>query len=114
MPGAHPAQAGVITALDAAAAKAMVFLPLLKLETGWIPVATNLLFETGVSLQAPVVNSGTIERPPGETSISFTKISAASGSASGIRYGTLKVGDQVVVIFLNGDLNQGVVIARLN
>ncbi|MEW6423183.1 MAG: hypothetical protein AB1523_00305 [Bacillota bacterium] len=111
-------QAGIITSLDAGAAKAKVFLPLFKIETGWIPVATNLLYQEQVTMKTPVLTAdplGTIEKPPKESPPPpdyFTAINAHAGTAEKISWGTLKVGDEVVVIFLNGDLNEGRVIAR--
>lgn len=108
-------QAGIITSLDGESAKAKVFLPLFKIETGWIPVATNLLYQEQVTMEEPALTAdppGTILRPPGDPAISFTSISATAGTASRMNWGTLQVGDEVAVIFLNGDLNQGRVIAR--
>lgn len=108
-------QAGIITSLDPVAARAKVFLPLFKIETGWIPVATNLLYEVQVTVEHPVLTAdppGLIDRPPGDPDISFTSITATAGTASRMNWGTLQVGDEVAVIFLSGDLNQGRVIAR--
>lgn len=108
-------QAGIITSLDPGAAKAKVFLPLFKIETGWIPVATNLLYEEQVTMEDPVLTAdppGLIDRPPGDPDITFLSVNATAGTASRINWGTLQVGDEVAVIFLNGDLNQGRVIAR--
>jgi len=124
-------QAGIITSLDRAAGQAKVFLPLFKLETAWIPVASNLLYDTQVSMQQIKFNSpaatgieatgGTVDAPAscpgtftswGAATLSAAQATAPSGSVGRIDYGTLQVGDEVVVVFLNGDINQGRVIAR--
>jgi len=112
-------QAGIVTTLDTQKGQAKVFIPLLGVETGWIPVATGLLYEEKIEMTTPVITadpSGTIERPPKEEPpppYTFTKINGQAGTVERINYGTLKVGDEVVVVFLNGDINSGVVIARL-
>jgi phage baseplate assembly protein gpV len=112
-------QAGIITSLDARKARAKVHIPLLGLETGWIPVATGLFYEERVQMEGPVITadpSGTIERPPKEDPpppYTFTRINGQAGTVERLSYGTLRVGDEVVVVFLNGDINSGVVIARL-
>lgn len=125
-------QAGIITSLDKALALAKVVLPLFKIETGWIPVATNLLYETGVTLgnvtlDTPSVTTvtmgaGSISAPspcPGSFSgmtseqLSGEQAAAPSGSVQRVDYGTLAVGDEVVIIFVNGNLNDGRVIARI-
>ncbi|HWP96403.1 MAG TPA: hypothetical protein VN426_06100 [Syntrophomonadaceae bacterium] len=124
-------QAGIISSLDTAGRRAKVFLPLFKIETGWIPVASNLLYETQVSLHQIQINSpaattveassGTVDAPascPGTfatwaaAALNADQVNAPSGSVGRVDYGTLKVGDEVAVIFLNGDVNQGRVIAR--
>jgi len=108
-------QAGIITSLDSGTARAKVFLPLFKIETAWIPVATNLLYESQVTMEEPVLTAdppGSIQRPPGDPAISFTAVNATAGTVEKLNWGTLKVGDEVAVIFLNGNLNEGRVIAR--
>jgi hypothetical protein len=124
-------QAGILTSLDAAAGKAKVMIPLYKIETSWIPVASNLLYDTQVNMQQIQVNSpaatgieatgGTVDAPAscpgtftswGAATLSAVQATAPSGSVGRMDYGTLKVGDEVAVIFLNGDINDGRVIAR--
>ncbi|AEG60011.1 hypothetical protein [Desulforamulus ruminis] len=114
-------QAGVITSLNGREAR--VYLPLFKMETGWVRVATNLLYEKAVTMSQGGVNSvstggGQIIRPPGEPTIEFTEMttggcSFATGSCTEIQFGTLQVGDEVVIVFLNGNINDGRVIARM-
>lgn len=104
-------QAGIITSLDVAGAKAKVLLPIFGIETPWIPVAANLLYETQADILELAIERGAIA-PPGDSPIEFTSINAQGGSAGKIAWGTLKVGDEVAVIFLNGDINSGRVIAR--
>jgi len=114
---AYP-QAGIITSLDIAGARAKVHLPLFGIETSWIPMASGMIYEEQVTMETPVLTadpSGTIEKPPKEDPPPpdlFTAINAQAGSAAKLTWGTLKVGDEVVVVFLNGDLNEGRIIAR--
>lgn len=125
-------QAGIITSLDTARAKAKVLIPLYKIETSWIPVATNLLYDlrnrlTGIQVVSPEASTvqaemGTVDAPascPGTfgtwqaQTMTATQASAPSGSLDRIDYGTLQVGDEVVVVFINGNINDGRVIARI-
>jgi len=119
-------QAGIITSLNATERRAKIFLPLFKIETNWIPVASNLLYDTTVGLQQvglDAIGASEVQAGPGEvdgasftaweaTAASASSAAAAAGSVSRINYGSLQVGDEVAVIFLNGDINQGRVIAR--
>ncbi len=124
-------QAGIITTLDTANSRAKVFLPLFKIETDWIPVASNLLYETSVNMQEvsmDTVSASTVQASAGTVGAgefcpgSFSSWAAeemsadlldiSSASINNITYGSMKVGDEVVVVFLNGDVNQGRVIAR--
>ncbi|SHN73124.1 hypothetical protein [Desulfitobacterium chlororespirans] len=82
-------QLGILTSLSGNTAK--VYLPLFKIETGWIRVSSNLLYEKEVQL------TGQPE------SFSFNEMV----------YNTLKVGDEVLVVFANGDINQGIVALRM-
>lgn len=117
-------QAGIVTSLDKAKALARVQIPVLGIETGWIPVSTNLLYEdslietqidiTEITID-PMNPIGTDEPHPG---VSHTNLHGHQGSVNQAHieratYGTLKVGNEVVVVFLNGDINDGVVIARM-
>lgn len=110
-------QAGIITSLDINNAVAKVFLPLYKIETGWIPVATNLLYEanakaTGLERDNHTVYSDT-DKTVVNAQASGPKETSTQETIQRIEWGSLTVGDEVAVIFLNGDLNQGRVIARL-
>ncbi len=124
-------QAGIVTSLNKDAGQAKAFLPLFKIETGWIPVATNLLYETQVGMQQIQIASpaatdvqatgGTVAAPPmcpgtfstwGAAALGASQAAAPSGSVDRVDYGTLQVGDEVLVVFLNGDINQGRIIAR--
>lgn len=121
--GAFP-QAGIITSLNVEERKAKAYLPLLGIETGWIPVATNLLIEEDIKGEGaeftevridPLNKLGVDEPHPG---IGHTFALGHQGTVEvfalrRIAYGTLKVGDEVLVVFLNGDVNNGVVAARL-
>lgn len=110
-------QAGIITSLNVSDAKAKVFLPLYKIETSWIPVASNLLYETTVKAISLERDSHTVYNDLEKTSVnslaSGPKETSAQETIERIEWGTLKVGDEVVVVFLNGDLNDGRVIARI-
>jgi hypothetical protein len=119
-------QAGIITSLDVLIGKAKVFLPLFKIETDWIAVASNLLYEENIT--ANNLESTGLERDNHNVYADAEKITLkpdASGlketgsqetittqTIKNIMWGTLKVGNEVAVIFLNGDINQGRVIAR--
>lgn len=109
-------QVGIITSLDAEKALAKVFLPLYKIETGWIPVATNLFYETGVKATSLERDNHTVYSDQEKTSVnvlaSGPKETASQETAEKIEWTTLKVGDEVVVVFINGNLNDGRVIAR--
>lgn len=119
-------QAGIITSLDRAAGLAKVFLPIFKIETDWIPVATNLLYEeqieaTNIKATQLERNSHTVYEDAEKTTVKASASGpvATAGTESIQRqdikkmtWGTLQVGDEVVVVFLNGDVNQGRVIAR--
>lgn len=120
-------QAGIITSLDAPKGKAKVFIPLYKIETAWIPVASNLLYEEKIT--ATTLKSTGLERAPHTVYAEDEKITViptASGAKAvaseetinkqtidKFEWKTLKVGDEVVVVFLNGDINDGRVIARI-
>lgn len=110
-------QAGVITSLDTAGARAKVFLPLYRIETNWIPVATNLLYETGVKATGLERDNHTVYSDQDKTSVntvaSGPKETSSLETAEKIEWTTLQVGDEVVVVFLNGDINEGRVIARI-
>lgn len=115
-------QAGIITSLDIQKGQAKVFIPLLGVETSWIPVATGLLYETkakvtSISTSNVQATNGNVSAPipcPGSfSSWTANQLSAPNGTIERVDWGTLKVGDEVVVVFLNGDINSGVVIARL-
>lgn len=82
-------QLGVLTSLSGNTAR--VYFPLFKLESGWIRIASNLLYEKEVTLAG---------HPETEN---FSRIG----------YNTLKVGDEVLVVFANGDINQGIVTVRV-
>lgn len=107
-------QAGVVTSLDRQSGRAKVYLPLFGIETDWIAVATNLLYEERLEvseLRLEPLNPEGIEDPhPG---IGHTFQVAHAGCVARVDFGTLRVGDEVLVLFLNGDLNEGVVFARL-
>lgn len=117
-------QAGIITSLNIDEALAKVHIPLLNVETDWIQVSTNLLFEEDAQAEQleltemridPLNKLGVDEPHPG---IGHTFALGHSGTVQSISlrrvtYGTLKVGDEVLVVFLNGDINAGVVAARL-
>lgn len=109
-------QAGVITSLDVEKARAKVFLPLFKIETSWIPVATNLLYETGVKATGLERDNHTVYSDPEKTTVnslaSGPKETSTRETAEKIEWSTLRVGDEVLLVFLNGDLNEGRVIAR--
>lgn len=117
-------QAGIITSLRAdpdngKRKEAKVYIPLFKLETDWIRVSANLVYEENVSFNTPVITadpSGTIKHPPVDNPPAptlFYEINGQAGTAAKISWETLKVGDEVITFFLNGDPNQGVVIARM-
>lgn len=117
-------QAGIVTSLrtdpdNSNNKEARVYIPLLKLETDWIRVSSNLVYEESVVLEAPVITadpSSTIQHPPKESPPAptlFFEINGHGGTAAKIKWGSLKVGDEVITVFLNGDVNQGVVIARM-
>ncbi len=119
-------QAGIITSLDFSRGKAKVFIPLYKIETSWIPVATNLLYEEMVN--ATKLVSSQLERAPhtvyadeDKTTVVNTACGAKAVAdqevvgAQTIRrleWHTLRVGDEVVVVFLNGNINDGRIVAR--
>lgn len=109
-------QAGIITSLDAGNAKAKVYLPLYKIETGWIPVATNLFYETGVKATGLERDNHTVYSDQEKTSVntlaSGPKETSSQETADKIEWTTLQVGDEVVVVFINGNLNDGRVMAR--
>lgn len=109
-------QAGIITSLVIESARAKVFLPLFKLETGWIPVATTLLYETGVKSTGLERDNHTVYSDADKTVVnapaSGPKETSTQEIAERIEWTTLQAGDEVAVIFLNGDLNDGRVIAR--
>ncbi|NLI12804.1 MAG: hypothetical protein GX425_09315 [Peptococcaceae bacterium] len=109
-------QAGIITSLDAAAGRAKVFLPLYKIETTFIPVASNLLYETGITATGLERDNHTVYSDPDKTVVnpqaSGPKETSSQETAEKIEWTTLQVGDEVAVIFLNGNLNDGRVIAR--
>jgi len=117
-------QAGVVTSLrtdpdNSKRKEAKVYIPLFKQETDWIRVSTNLVYEENVSLDTPVITadpSGAIQHPPKDNPPAptlFWAIGGQAGTVAKITWATLKVGDEVITVFLNGDLNQGVVIARM-
>lgn len=125
-------QAGIITGLNADEALAKVHIPLLGIETNWIPVATGILYEvqvnfTEIGFDSPQmtdisVSSGKVSAPPmcpgifsslTSSQVTGSAVSSPSGAAQRVDWGTLKVGDEVLVVFLNGDINAGVVAARL-
>ena len=105
-------QAGILTSLALDGNMAKVYLPLFKLETGWIRLSTNLLFEKSIKLKTLVITTGTIDRS-GDTSISYSQIQGESGTIDELSWDTLKIGDEVLVLFVNGDINMGVVTNRL-
>lgn len=119
-------QAGIITSLDVSIGKAKVFIPLFKIETDWIAVASNLLYEqkiTATKLESSGLerNAHTVYEDPEKNTIKATatgpKATATTETIStqtidNLKWGTLKVGDEVAVIFLNGNINDGRVIAR--
>lgn len=119
-------QAGIITSLDRASGLAKVFLPLFKIETSWIPVASNLLYEeqivaTDIEATQLERNSHTVYEDAEKATVKTSATGpVATASVESIQrqdikmmtWGTLQVGDEVAVIFLNGDINQGRVIAR--
>lgn len=119
-------QAGIITSLNKDAGQAKAFLPLFKIETAWIPVATNLLYEEKIEM-TELKSTGlgreshTVYTDSAKTTVKDTASGpAATASSETIQsqtierseWGTLKVGDEVLVVFLNGDINQGRIIAR--
>lgn len=119
-------QAGIITSLNKSAGQAKVFLPLFKIETAWIPIASNLLYEEEIAAEN-IESTGlgrsphTVYSDPDKTTAKDTASgAAATASAETIQnqtiqkmvWGSLQVGDEVAVIFMNGDVNQGRVIAR--
>lgn len=119
-------QAGIITSLNKSTGLAKVFLPLFKIETDWIPVASNLLYEefivaTNIHSTTLERNSHTVYEDAEKTTVKASATGpVATASTESIQrqdvkkmtWGTLQVGDEVAVIFLNGDVNQGRVIAR--
>ncbi|ADY55141.1 putative phage baseplate assembly protein V [Syntrophobotulus glycolicus DSM 8271] len=80
-------QLGVLTSIGGNTAR--VYLPLFKVETGWIRISSNLLYELEVTLAG---QPGTFDK---------------------IAYDTLKIGDEVLVVFANGDINQGIITVRV-
>jgi hypothetical protein len=117
-------QAGIITSLNMKERKAKTYLPLLGIETDWMPVATNLLFEEEVEgeglefmkIRIDPMNPLGIDEPHPEIGHTFALGHQGTVKAFALRrivYGTIKVGDEAVVVFLNGDINNGVVVARL-
>ncbi|TEB09297.1 hypothetical protein [Pelotomaculum propionicicum] len=110
-------QAGIITSLNVEQALAKVFIPLFKIETTWIPVSTNLLYETKIKATTLERDSHTVYYDSEKISINSTasgpKETSSQETMERIEWGTLKVGNEVVVVFLNGNLNAGRVIARI-
>ncbi|WP_128739138.1 hypothetical protein [Desulfocucumis palustris] len=117
-------QAGIVTSLrtdpdNPDGKEAKVFIPLMKLETDWIRVAANLVYEEKAELERPVITadpSSTIQHPPKESpppSTLFTDINGHAGTVKKVTWGTLRTGDEVIVVFLAGDINQGVIVARM-
>ncbi len=113
-------QAGVISSLNAEKAEAKVWIGLLNFETDWCPVATNLLYEKEVELEG--VEIDTIRMMDITTTSpevgSFSLLSSPKGTIEKMRvknmkFNTLQVGDEVLVVFLNGDPHTPVVTARL-
>lgn len=109
-------QAGIITSLDNIVARAKVFLPLYKIETDWIQVAANLMYETKVKATGLERDNHTVYSDTEKTVVnapaSGPKETASQETMQKIEWGTLSVGDEVAVIFLNGNLNEGRIIAR--
>ena len=109
-------QAGIITSFDAASCRAKVFLPLFKIETTFIPVASNMLYETGIKSTGLERDNHTVYSNQEKTVInapaSGPKETSSQETAERIEWTTLQVGDEVAVIFLNGNLNDGRIIAR--
>lgn len=93
-------QSGIMTSLDVPNTQGKAHIPLLNQETDWCPVATNLLYEneSTINLSSPIIT---------ETS-QYTTLSVSKKEDK-----TLKVGDEVLIIFLNGDPHSPVISARL-
>ncbi|MED0680591.1 hypothetical protein P4T20_15010 [Aneurinibacillus thermoaerophilus] len=106
-------QAGILTSLNLDKAEGKVMIPLLQHETDWCPIAKNLLEEEKIVLQNPVVGSGVMDLPPDAPPIVFEDIKSDEMTAEKIKFGSLSVGDEVLVVFLNGDIHQPVITARL-
>jgi hypothetical protein len=109
-------QAGILMALNAEKAEAIVMIPLFNMETDWCPVCKNLLYQEEVKLEKPVLTAdppSTIDKPPGTPPDTFVAVNATAGTIQKETYGSLKVGDEVLVVFLNGDIHQPVVAGRL-
>lgn len=108
-------QSGILTSLNAAKAEAKVMIPILQHETEWCPVITNLFYEKNVQETDIESDNFTLYSDILQTSaiVSGPKSTEAKRKIQKQEYHTLQVGDEVLVIFLNGDIHQPIVIGRL-
>jgi hypothetical protein len=108
-------QAGILTSLNKEEAMAKVMIPLLQHETEWCPVVTNLLYEKEIEEENIESDDPTIYAniPKTVVVVSGPKGTESKRKVQREKYGTLQVGDEVLVIFLNGDIHQPVVAGRL-
>ncbi|WCK53834.1 hypothetical protein PP175_21330 [Aneurinibacillus sp. Ricciae_BoGa-3] len=100
-------QAGILTSLNVDSAEAKVAIPLFNFETDWCPISTHLLYQTDVELSNVTLQN-----------VQIGTVSSESGTieslkAEKIKFSTLKVGDEVLLTFLNGDIHRPIVVARL-
>ncbi|WCK55434.1 hypothetical protein PP175_05645 [Aneurinibacillus sp. Ricciae_BoGa-3] len=108
-------QTGILSSLDVDKAEAKVAIPLFNMETDWCPVATHLLYQTNVEENTVEADNPTIYSDSEKTSVTISgaKEIETKVTLQKEKYGTLKVGDEVLVIFLNGNIHWPIVAARL-
>jgi hypothetical protein len=108
-------QAGILTSLNTEKAEGIVMIHLLQHETDWCPIAKNLLYqekvqESNITFVNPIVYSDE------EKTTVVTSGAAGQEESRTIetqKYNSLQVGDEVLVVFLNGDIHQPIIAARL-
>jgi hypothetical protein len=108
-------QAGILMALNAEKAEAIVMIPLFNMETDWCPVAKNLLYEQTIEESGITSDNPVFYSDKEKTSV-VTSAAVGEETKRNItmqKYGSLQTGDEVLVIFLNGDIHQPVVAGRL-